>query len=114
MQKALLFMQKVKMMLLSLALFAVVGGALAFKAKFHSSFCTVAAYFDSNLPAPYYCSFDTGGGVITTTQCANQVINSTTNPTGTPKKVCTTVTNGNPNSPCDPLNCNILTSIKPD
>ena len=101
------------MMLLSLALFAVVGGALAFKAKYHATFCTEPAYFDSNLPAPYYCSFDTGGGVITTVQCENTVINSTTNSTGT-KKVCTTLTNGNSQSPCSPSNCNILTSIKPD
>jgi hypothetical protein len=106
-------MQKVKMMLLSLALFAVVGGALAFKAKFHSTYCTVAAYFDSNLPAPYYCSFDTGGGVITTTQCASEVLASTTDPTGA-QKVCTTITNGNAQSPCSPLNCNVLSSIKKD
>lgn len=33
-------MKKIKMMLLSLALFAVVGGALAFKARFQTDFCT--------------------------------------------------------------------------
>lgn len=33
-------MKKLKIMLLSLALFAVVGGALAFKAKFSTEFCT--------------------------------------------------------------------------
>jgi hypothetical protein len=33
-------MKKVKMMLLSLALFAVVGAALAFKAKFQIDYCT--------------------------------------------------------------------------
>jgi len=33
-------MKKLKIMLLSLALFAVVGGALAFKAKFLVNYCT--------------------------------------------------------------------------
>jgi len=33
-------MKKLKIMLLSLALFAVVGGALAFKAKFQKAYCT--------------------------------------------------------------------------
>ena len=33
-------MKRIKMMLLSLALFAVVGGALAFKAKFRTDYCT--------------------------------------------------------------------------
>ena len=32
-------MKKIKIMMLSLALFAVVGGALAFKAKFDDQFC---------------------------------------------------------------------------
>lgn len=35
-------MKKIKVMLLSLALFAVVGGALAFKAKFQDRYCTAA------------------------------------------------------------------------
>ncbi len=33
-------MKRIKMMLLSLALFAVVGAALAFKARFTDTFCT--------------------------------------------------------------------------
>jgi hypothetical protein len=33
-------MKRIKMMLLSLALFAVVGGALAFKARFQTQYCT--------------------------------------------------------------------------
>ena len=37
-------MKKVKIMLLSLALFAVVGGALAFKAKFGNSWCVAPLY----------------------------------------------------------------------
>ena len=37
-------MKKIKIMLLSLALFAVVGGALAFKAKFQSDWCIVPLY----------------------------------------------------------------------
>ena len=34
-------MKKVKIMLLSIALLAIVGGALAFKAKFDATFCTM-------------------------------------------------------------------------
>ena len=41
-------MKKLKIMLLSLALFAVVGGALAFKAKYTSSYCTIRADFDGS------------------------------------------------------------------
>ena len=37
-------MKKIKIMLLSLALFAVVGGALAFKAKFQSDWCIAPLY----------------------------------------------------------------------
>lgn len=37
-------MKKVKIMLLSLALFAVVGGALAFKAKFTNDWCIAPLY----------------------------------------------------------------------
>jgi hypothetical protein len=42
-------MKKIKIMLLSLALFAVVGGALAFKARFTDSFCT-APYLGGSAP----------------------------------------------------------------
>jgi hypothetical protein len=55
-------MKKIKIMLLSLALFAVVGGALAFKAKFNTKFCT-AAYVQ-------------GGSKPST--CPNLVVRSTT------------------------------------
>lgn len=37
-------MKKIKIMLLSLALFAVVGGALAFKAKFSHDWCIAPSY----------------------------------------------------------------------
>lgn len=53
-------MKKIKMMLMSLALLAVVGGALAFKAKFNAKFCTTAAVLNAQnvkvCPnAPSYC-----------------------------------------------------------
>jgi hypothetical protein len=43
-------MKKIKMMLLSLSLFAVVGAALAFKAKFDTDFCvTTESEFTTGL-----------------------------------------------------------------
>jgi hypothetical protein len=44
-------MNKIKMMLLSLALFAVVGAALAFKARFQQDFCTAPLPQDQNCAA---------------------------------------------------------------
>lgn len=41
-------MKNVKMMLLSLALFAVVGGALAFKAKFTTDYCITTVGVGAN------------------------------------------------------------------
>ncbi len=67
-------MKKVKMMLLSLGLFAVVGGALAFKAKYSTSYCT----------AP------TQQGIACAQKfCPNIVANSTTLNAGTQPFVCT-------------------------
>jgi hypothetical protein len=78
-------MKKIKFMLLSLALIAVVGGALGFKARFHDSFCTAPAV-------------DNGSGVFTcqipgqaTLSCPNPVSASTTQtPAGNLDIVCTT------------------------
>ena len=105
-------MKKIKMMLLSLALFAVVGGALAFKAKYHLTFCTADAYFDPSLFAPYYCNFFQANGQLTTTQCLGPVNNVTTDTRAFAiQKVCTTVPDifGG----C-PGNCRMLTSTIPD
>ena len=87
-------MKKVKIMLLSLALFAVVGGALAFKAKFQNQFCSVAAYWNGSASSPkYYCSFQPiAGGAFTTTSCGlTPTLQSTTDPLGV-QKLCTTIT----------------------
>lgn len=69
-------MKKIKIMLLSLALFAVVGGALAFKAKYIDTFCTaqpVAGLACTQLAA-----------------CPNKVIFSTTTNDVNIPLVCTT------------------------
>jgi hypothetical protein len=106
-------MKKVKIMLLSLALFAVVGGALAFKAKYNKSFCTTDAYWNQDLANPlYYCAFDPGTGVTTTTCGGNKVFLSTIDPAiGAIKKVCTTTTLNQVN--CNVV-CNVFTTIKAD
>ena len=73
-------MKKVKIMLLSLALIAVVGGALAFKSKLGSTFCTAPAYGSSS--TQFYCDFDTDPNpnvtVLTTTACVNAIIDGVT------------------------------------
>lgn len=97
-------MKKVKIMLLSLALFAVVGGALAFKAKFDQSFCTNDAYFDQ-VAGTYYCSFKPVGAATTTKLCPNLVQNSFYTDASGVLKVCTTTTNGIPASPCNNVVC---------
>ena len=66
-------MKKLKIMLLSFALLAVVGGALAFKAKFITPYCTAAV---------------NGNGLCTVQVGVNKfcpiAVNSTTVATGTP------------------------------
>jgi len=47
-------MKRIKLMLLSLSLFAVVGGALAFKARFNTDFCTTAT-IPGVSPASQFC-----------------------------------------------------------
>ena len=106
-------MQKVKMMLLSLALFAVVGGALAFKAKFTNTWCTTDAYQDP-VSLTFYCSFNNNGAVTTTTCNGNKIINIKTddvNPNPV-QKVCTTQIDAGTH-PCDKL-CNQLVSTLAD
>jgi hypothetical protein len=97
--------------LLSLALFAVVGGALAFKAKFSDTFCTTNAYF--NAAGVYYCSFKPAGLPITTTTCGPVPVPFITiDPAlGAIKKVCTT--NVDPVLNCN-TTCPVLTTTKPN
>ena len=109
-------MKKVKIMLLSLALFAVVGGALAFKAKFNRTWCVTNAYSAIVGGATiYYCDFVQPNGIRTTTTCGGVSIgNVTTDPAVFAVKIrCTTLTD--PNGPpfCDKL-CGGLTSTKID
>ena len=62
-------MKKVKFMLMSLALIAVVGGALAFKAKMSSgNFCSIQPFHDA-VADTYYCTYNSNG--IKTTDCGN-------------------------------------------
>jgi hypothetical protein len=81
-------MKRIKMMLLSLGLFAVVGGALAFKARFQTNYCvtnTSAACDtqtglkcpnlfskskpDNNGTAAYCTTTVPSGGCVSTTPC---------------------------------------------
>jgi hypothetical protein len=104
-------MKKVKIMLLSLALFAVIGAALAFKVKLGTNkFCYADAYFDELSSPQYYCSFDQGGGVFITKQCDVIAINCKIG-TGV-LKVCTTQTFGARNdAECQLHTCPVITSI---
>lgn len=69
-------MKRVKIMLLSLALFAVVGGALAFKAKYNIKFCTAPT--------------EVGKACTQVAACPNLVVNSTTTNDAGIQFVCTT------------------------
>jgi hypothetical protein len=91
-------MKNVKMMLLSLALFAVVGAALAFKARFVTTFCTGVAVGPDNT------------GVF----CPNKIIRKTFDTNGTTGFVATTTYDGsNCNTPN--LKCTTTsTSLKLD
>jgi hypothetical protein len=77
-------MKRLKIMLLSLALLAVVGGALAFKANFNTQYCAIETE-GSDCPAAL--------------DCPDFVI-STTEGVSVEPFFCTTITNGNPDDPC--------------
>ena len=106
-------MKKLKIMLLSLALFAVIGGALAFKAKYTSAYCTRLAIQDAFGVST--CSV-AGGAVLT---CPNYTTNKklAINPAASAKTWCTT--NADVDGDCStgdnddqPINCvNATTSI---
>ena len=82
-------MKRVKLMLLSLTLVAVVGGALAFKAKSGQRFCTTFAQQFS--PGGAYTCVDPNPapGVIATLTCPTLLQGSTTGGS-TGNYVCTT------------------------
>jgi hypothetical protein len=60
-------MKKLKIMLLSLALFAVVGGALAFKARFTTDYCVTATTGSSCNVSGLMCTLPSLGYQSTTT-----------------------------------------------
>jgi hypothetical protein len=110
-------MKKVKIMLLSLALFAVVGGALAFKAKIGNfNWCVTNAYSDLGGPGGavrYYCAFLNGANVTTTTCGGHLVQNITTDiASGAIRKLCTTISDSE-DPRCDKL-CPVTTTTKID
>lgn len=93
--------------MLSLVLFAVVGGALAFKAKLDESYCTTIAYFDQNIG--YYCSFKPLGLPTTTKQCGAAPVGGLFPDASGVLKVCTST----PLEEGCPSECPELTSLKP-
>jgi hypothetical protein len=70
-------MKKIQFMLMSLALLAVVGGALAFKAKYTSSFCFTTATQVSGQSSCTYIE----NQIAKTLRCPNKAINSATDGT---------------------------------
>lgn len=78
-------MKKVKLMLLSLSILAVVGGALAFTAKTGTTYCT--ADVDSNGNCPAICPLPGKLSPVITT-----------------KFVCTTTSVGTAADPCNQVN----------
>jgi len=101
-------MKKVKIMLLSLALFAVVGGALAFKAKFSNDWCLATPYADAT---GFYCTHNVGGPV-TTKECQVLDENVTTDNSNPAEPIisCTTLPVAG-EDPCGIL-CPVLKTIK--
>ncbi|NII25835.1 hypothetical protein HB364_12120 [Pseudoflavitalea sp. X16] len=92
-------MKKIKFMLLSLSLVGVVGGALAFKAKFLDTYCVAA------LPAAGTCG---QVGKL----CTNKIEFQTTTNAG--DFVCTTTPNAMGNCPATLRCTNTSTKLKID
>lgn len=92
-------MKKIKIMLMSLLILAVAGGALAFKAKFSKEYCTTLAKTTVQGGA-LTCKDAFGVGLF----CPIDSPNITTIG-GVGNFVCTTTTNGNPADPCSNLRC---------
>lgn len=104
-------MKKVKIMLFSLALLAVVGAALAFKAKFNTAYC-ISTYDPLQPNAPATCStlFTTSttfNGITTywTTTAATTIVNNQV------KFTCSTL---NPIGELTYLSCEITTKLTSD
>lgn len=99
-------MKKVKIMLISLLLLAVVGGTLAFKAKFLTSYCYTSAFYDA-IHDTWFCPVDLEAG-----DCP-QVNNSTQiGGFGTPTISCTTA---RPIGGCAQVtSCTFITTLKRD
>ncbi|NII25841.1 hypothetical protein HB364_12150 [Pseudoflavitalea sp. X16] len=91
-------MKRIKFMLLSLSLVAVVGGALAFKAKYTTAYCVAA------LPAVGTCG-------QANKFCPNKIDFQTTTETG--DFVCTTTPDAAGNCPAN-LRCAASTKLKID
>lgn len=92
-------MKKVKIMLLSLSLVAVVGGALAFKSTYNRTFCTAPTSVD-------------GSQACVNVTCPNKVSGSTF-VDGEGDFICTTQTGGNIEDPCpNTLNCDAAASVQ--
>jgi len=91
-------MKKVKIMLLSMALFAVLGGVLAFKAKFLKLYCT------TDLPSGLACS-----------EVICPVLTMSTTALATTFKCYTTpVPNVPNNKKCFDLSCISSAQLRPD
>ena len=85
-------MKKIKFMLMSLAFLAVVGGALAFKASFGSTFCTgdiplVGTCTDSGVVCPNPVGLQIDGPVIDDFVCTTDYDNANcaSGPLGAPQ-----------------------------
>jgi hypothetical protein len=98
-------MKKVKIMLLSLALIAVVGGALAFKAKFDTNYCTITSH-------PLWTCTDGGVQPLATKCVIDPSINYTTTNDSQFAFYCYTTSNGV--DACDKQRCPVTSSLKPD
>jgi flagellar basal body-associated protein FliL len=99
-------MKKVKIMLLSLLVLAVAGGAMAFNVRFNQQFCTTVAIQDSDTQQ-YTCPEPPNACKLT------QAAQISTNLTIIP--ICTTITSGIVGFECLGVNsCRIPTRIVAD
>jgi hypothetical protein len=103
-------MKKIKIMLLSLALFAVVGAALAFKAKFSVKYCTTAVV-NGVCPANASCP-NLIVNKTTTTIAADGVVYCTTTPTTFDNGTEIISTCFKDNNGSKTLPCNLTNTIK--
>ncbi|THU39498.1 hypothetical protein FAM09_13420 [Niastella caeni] len=98
-------MKKIKIMLFSLALIAVVGGALAFKAKFVEEYCTTTTLNGT-------CSYNGPTGAPRPLTCTDVIIeNSTTTDDVSKPFYCYTTSNG---SACQNRTCTFSSYFKAD